>query len=132
MSRHGHKETERIKKLCSKMNIYPPIYDKDRLYIIENNIEAMRLIVDKGFLHLMVPKPGQSFAAHCYETEHHWCCASFHCGHDDDKDNGYCVAMVPKSKHTKEEAAEGFADCIHETTVGLSFEYKAYGKKQDN
>lgn len=107
-------------------------YDKDQLYIIEDNLESMRLIVDKGFLDLLVPKPGESFAAHCYESEHHWCCASYHCGHDNEIDNGYCVAMLLKSKHTKEEAAAGFVDCINDTTVGLSYEYRPYGKKEMN
>lgn len=107
-------------------------YEPDQLYIIEDNIESMRLIVDKGFLDLLVPKPGDQFAAHCYESEHHWCCASYHCSHADEKDNGYCVAMVPKSKHTREEAFVGFFDCIQATTTGITFGHKEYGKKEMN
>jgi hypothetical protein len=107
-------------------------YDPNKVHIIEDNIEAMRLIVDKGFLDLLVPKPGQQFAAHCYESEHHWCCASFHCGHAEKKDNGYAVAMIPKSTHTKQEASEGFAECIQETTVGITYEHRPYGNREHN
>lgn len=101
-----------------------PVYEPDELYVIDDNVEAIRLIVDQGILDLLKPSPGGQFAAHCYETEHHWCMASYHCGHAEETDNGYSVCMAPKSKHSADYAAEMFAHCIHETTVGITYGYK--------
>lgn len=93
----------------------------------------MRLIVDKGILHLLVPKPGGMFVSHAYSTEHHWSLASYHCGHDEDeKENGYAVFLLPKSKFTEDEAAIGFAHAIHETTGGLTFGFSEIGNKKNN
>lgn len=99
-------------------------YDPDKTHLIENNTEAIRLIVDQGLLNLLRPRDGGNFASYSYQTEHHWCLASNHCGHEDDKDNGYAVCLIPKSKFTKEEAAYGFADAIYATTEGITYGYE--------
>jgi hypothetical protein len=107
-------------------------YDPDRDHLIEDNVEAMRLIVDQGVLHLMKPKPGQQFVAHCYETEHHYCIASYHCGHDNPIDNGYAVYMASKSKHTSSQAADHFAHAINETTEGITVDWLSPGNRRHN
>lgn len=99
-------------------------YDPEEIHSVEDNVEAMQLIVDMGILDLMVPKPGQNFVAHVYGTQNHWCMASYRCGHADEKDNGYAVYMIPKTKFSKDETAQRFGYAIVETTDGITFGFK--------
>lgn len=96
-------------------------YDPDKQYVVEDNTEAMKLIVDQGVLDLLRPKDGGNFASYAYQTEHHWCLASSHSGHEVKDENGYAVCMIPKSRFTREQAASGFADVIRSTTDGITF-----------
>lgn len=107
-------------------------YDKDEKYIIEDNTECLRLIVDQGVLDLLKPCPGANSAYHCYITEHHYCMASFHTGHGTKKDDGYLIVMVPKSKWEFRRAAEFFADAIVDTSEGISYGYSKIPQKQNN
>jgi hypothetical protein len=107
-------------------------YDPNEIHSVEDNVEAMQLIVDRGILHLMVPKPGENFMAHVYETQHHWCMASYHCGHEQEKDNGYAVYMVPKTQWTREEMAARYSHAIIETTEGITFGFSRIGDKKNN
>lgn len=102
-------------------------YDPNELHSVEDNIEAMKLIVDQGILDLMVPQPGGMFVAHGYQTEHHWCLATYHCGHELEKENGYAVYMVPKSKWNMHDAMLRFGMAIAETTEGITFGFKNIG-----
>lgn len=96
-------------------------YKQGEKYIIGDNVEAMKVIVDAGVLNLMKPKGTANTAYYCFEREHHWCLASNHIGHELEKDNGYMVLMLPKSKFDKELAASAFADCIHENSAAITF-----------
>jgi len=83
-------------------------------------------------LNLLRPRNGGNFASYAYQTEHHWCLASNHCGHGEDKDNGYAVCLLPKSKFTKEQAAAGFAEAIHSTTDGVAYGYESISPLKNN
>ena len=108
------------------------IYDPDKIHLVENNVKAMQLIVDRGILDLLVPRPGGMFVAHAYETEHHWCLATYHCGHEDEKENGYAVYMAPKSQWSSTDAALRFGYAIGETTEGITFGFSEIGNKKNN
>lgn len=107
-------------------------YEPGQDYTIEDNVEATRLIVDQNVLTLLKPRPGQEFVAHCFETETHYCLASYHCGHEDEKENGYVVCMASKELHTAEEAAEHFAYAINSTTEGITFDWLSAGNRENN
>lgn len=107
-------------------------YEPDQDYTIEDNVEAMRLIVDQNVLTLLKPKPGQEFVAHFYETKAHYCMASYHCGHPDAKENGYVVCMMSKELHTSEAAADRFAYAIRSTTEGITFDWLSAGSRENN
>jgi hypothetical protein len=107
-------------------------YDPDQDHLVDDNVEAMRLIVDRGVLHLLKPKPDQQFVAHFYETEHHYCMASYHCGHELEKDNGYGVYLASKKKHTADQAADHFAYAISQTTEGITYGWMETGNKKNN
>lgn len=83
-------------------------YDPNEVYLVADNVEAMRLM--SGVLHLMKPKAGCNETHHCFETDTHWCQGSHFVGHPEEKDNGYSVTMVPKSKMTRDSAAIFFED----------------------
>ncbi len=94
------------------------IYTPGMARFIEDNAESIRLIEEQGVMALMTPRPGCNSSFHPYGTEHHWCLASYHCGHSDPKDNGYAVLMMPKTEYTKEQAMDFFYDIIKSTTEG--------------
>jgi hypothetical protein len=104
-------------------------YDKNQKYIIEDNIEALRILVDLGVLDLLTPKPGANSAYHCYQTEDHYCMASYHTGHGTKVDDGYLIVMVPRTEWTFKQAAHFFADAIVDTTEGISYGYKKVPNK---
>ena len=107
-------------------------YDRDQKYIIEDNVECLRIIVDLGILDLLQPVEGANSAFHCYETEDHNCLASYYTGHGTMKDDGYLIVMLPKTEWSFDRAAQAFADCIVETSEGISYGYSKIPQKQNN
>jgi hypothetical protein len=107
-------------------------YDKDQKYIVDNNVEAIKLIIDHGVLEQMTPADGANSSFYSYQTDDHYCLASYHKDHEDDRDNGYMVIMVPKNSWTFNKAAQFFADCIIDNTESISYEYKKIPQKQNN
>lgn len=99
-------------------------YDPNSNHFIEDNFEAAVLIAEQGrilgkaLLDKLTPPPGCNSAHHPYEMEHHWCLASFHCGHELDKDNGYMVVMYSKSLISKQDALDAFAYAVGMNTEG--------------
>lgn len=87
--------------------------------LIDDDVEAARILVDHGLIGQMEPKFGFTHCNTCFHTEHHWCLATRDIGHADPVDNGYAVVMLPKSGFTLEQAGEFFADMIGNTTAGL-------------
>lgn len=88
-------------------------YDSNKDYFIENNVEAMRILVEANVLQrLTPPTEKQNTGYNCFDNGTHWCLGSYHRGHDEDKDNGYGVVMRSKNGVTREEAAADFASII--------------------
>lgn len=107
-------------------------YKPGEQYIIGDNVEAMKVIVDAGVLSLMKPKGTANTAYHCFEKEHHWCMASNHIGHELEKDNGYMAMMIPKTKMDKTQAATFFANCIHENSEAITFGWETVAPLNSN
>lgn len=108
------------------------LYEADKDYVVPNSIEAMKVIIDRGVLDLMKPEGSANTAFHCFETEHHWCCASNHIDHEDEKENGYMVILLAKALHEKETAASFFCHCISETTEKQYIKNVTVGNKSCN
>lgn len=107
-------------------------YDPDEQYIIEDNVEALKLIVEQGVLDQMKPIGTANSSFYAYSTPTHWCLASKHIGHDEDKDNGYCIILMPKSRVSVDDATSFFADCIRETTSAISMSWLPIAPKGNN
>lgn len=110
-------------------------YDPDEAHAVEDNVEAMRLIVGAGVLDKMKPSGTANTSHYHFQTEHHWCSASHHIGHEKESDNGYTVILLPKSRMSKEEAGWFFATLIakyHEGPENLHFEFSVIGRKENN
>ncbi len=88
-------------------------YDPNKDHFIDNNVEAMRILVEANVLQkLTPPNPIQNSGYNCFDNGTHWCLGSYHRGFDEDKDNGYGVVMRSKNGVSKEEAAADFASII--------------------
>lgn len=107
-------------------------YDKDEKYIVSDNVECLRLIVDRGVLEQLTPCHGANSAFHSYTTDNHYCMASYHTEHGNKEDDGYLIVMVPKTTWTFQRAAQFFANCIADNTEGISYENKKIPEKQNN
>lgn len=100
-------------------------YEPDKTYLIADNTEAMKLA--DHVLHLMKPRDGCNQTHHCFETDHHWCQVTHFTGHEDEKENGYSVVMVPKKAKSKLEAAVFFED-IRRNTREAGYEHLSYAE----
>ena len=107
-------------------------YNSNEQHIVTDNVECLRLLVDRGALEQLKPCPGANSAFHSYTTDHHYCLASYHTEHGNNEDDGYLIVMVPKTTWTFERAAQFFADAIVESTERISYEYKKIPEKQNN
>lgn len=86
----------------------------DSPVIIADNTEVIRILTDRGELHLLEVAPGEydNVKFHHYAEADYWCQASHHTGHPEAKDNGYMLIKIPKTKMNKEEAAGFFLDMM--------------------
>lgn len=103
-------------------------------YIIDDNVEAMKICVEQGILtHLLLPKGTTlNVGYHAFQRGQHWCLASFHVGHEKEDDNGYMVVMVPVSELTKEQAGVFFMELMKENSSGvLQFHWKDISVKSN-
>lgn len=110
-------------------------YDPDETYLVGDNVEAMRLLVDAGILDQLKPRGTANTAHYHFQTADHWCSGSNHIGHEKESDNGYMVIMVPKSKMDMKQAGQFFATMIteyHEGPDNLTFGYSVVGPKENN
>lgn len=101
----------------------------DAPIIIADNTEVIKALTDMGVLHFLevTPDDEDNVKFYHFTEENYWCQASHHTGHEDDKDNGYMLIKVPKSKMTSEQAAEFFLDMMitNRETPGLpTWSYK--------
>lgn len=105
----------------------------DEPIFISDNIEAIKILTEKGLLNLLKPRGTANSAFHCYEEKDHWCMASNHIGHELEKDNGYAIIKVPKTAMDKEEAGSLFANCIRDTTEGeISYGFERIAPLKNN
>lgn len=89
-------------------------------YVVDDNIKALKLIVDHGVLQNLEPKNhGRWNRVVClYQTETHHCCATNHYDNSDESENGYMVIMISKIKSSVEEAERFFNEMLSETCMG--------------
>lgn len=97
--------------------------DRDAFILIEDNVQAMKILTDAGVLGLLKPKPPNNATFCFFQTPTHWCCGSFHMEFSENKDNGYSIAMLPKTMMTAIEANKFFAEVISETSENKQFDF---------
>lgn len=105
--------------------------------ILKDNVECMKILSDHGLLGTMQPSGAftASHAAfrHTHEGVDYYCLAAYHCGHREEKDNGFTICMLPCKSWTKEEAQEFFKELIRGTTSGAClFQTVNVGRNEDN
>lgn len=86
----------------------------DSPIVITDNIEVIRILTDRGILHMLDFERDTDDTVKFYHftEDDYWCQASHHAGHVDNKENGYMLIRVPKSKMDKEQAASFFCDMM--------------------
>lgn len=99
-------------------------FDPEACVVVEDNIEALKIITDFGVIDLLHPKPPNNVAHFTFQTKTHFGCASNHVGFENEKDNGYIVVLLPKLKFTIADATKFFADVIKSTSTTKLFEFR--------
>lgn len=63
--------------------------------IILSNPECLRILTEVGIVDKLFPEPPYTRAHAFFEKDDCHCVASYDKGHRDEKDNGYCIIMIP-------------------------------------
>lgn len=85
---------------------------------MNDDADCIRLLTEANRLKYMTIPEGK-YSAHChFAFNGFWCQASHFDHHDDPKEDGYTIAMLPQSDTTKEEAAKLFASILNHLLGG--------------
>lgn len=98
-------------------------FDPEACILINDNIQAMKVITDFGVLNQLVPKPPNNVAHFTFQTPTHFGCASNHVGFSKESDNGYCVVLLPKKRFTFIDASQFLAEVLDKSSVNGKFEF---------
>lgn len=88
---------------------------KGKPIVVTDNIEVIRILTDRGILHMLdfsASDGDNNVKFYHFADDGHWCQASHHAGHEDEKENGYMLLKIPKSEMSKERAASFFCDMM--------------------
>lgn len=87
---------------------------KDSPIIIADNTEVIRILTDRGILHMLEIQPGEydNEKYFHFSDDEYWCQAVHFAGHKEDKDNGYMLIKIPKTKMSEESAADFFLEMM--------------------
>lgn len=80
----------------------------DTVTVIYSDATAKALLASENMLQAMIPKPPFDHTSVIWANETHFCTASYDCGHENPKDNGYIVIAVPKQLLPIEQVADLF------------------------
>lgn len=82
--------------------------------VIADNTEVIRILTDKGILHMLEIRDGEYDNEKYYHfaEDDYWCQAVHFVGHAEEKDNGYMIIKFLKSKLSKEQAASFFLEMM--------------------
>lgn len=100
--------------------------------LIGDDVEVIRVLTEHGMLDKLVPIRGTDHnqASHCFEHGEYWCMATRHWNCQPESDNGYVLAMLPKSVFTKRQAVAFFVEILHETSVSKEFDLRLFDKTE--
>jgi hypothetical protein len=99
-------------------------FDRDEIVVIEDNVEAMKIVVDFGMINHLVPTPPNNVSHFTFQTKTHFGLASNHTGFSSESENGYIVCMLPKTKFTFIDATKFFGEVLSRTSFSGLFEYR--------